>query len=246
MTSRIAVVCEGSTDFRIASLLIDRILAEQISWVADEPANLDYLRIFVGEESGSPFIAWKDISNIARREQIRPRGFLNGRHAMIYAQRARRAILAVRKLFPMLTAVVLLVDQDNQPERRDGLRQARDESGFSTIVLGVAIRSIEAWILSGFEPRNDDERARFNDACRLAGFNIRERSRDLSPKTTLERERNSKVIVDSLMQGTREREEACLTDTPMTSLRQYGQSNGLADFLDEVVQRVVPAIQTGA
>ena len=60
-----------------------------------------------------------------------------------------------------LRAVLFIRDLDNQPERREGMQQARaeqiDQSPQLEIIIGVANRMREAWVLNGFVASNPEE-----------------------------------------------------------------------------------------
>lgn len=54
--------------------------------------------------------------------------------------------------------------------------------------------------------------------------------------------RSAKRALANLTEGKREREAQCVASTPIEHLRQRGRRCGLAVFLDEIEQKVVPAI----
>jgi hypothetical protein len=82
---------------------------------------------------------------------------------------------------PELKAVLLIRDQDDQPERRMGLDQARcqDHSG-TAIIVGLAIVERECWVISGFDPQGKAEAARLEAERTTLGFNPCERSHELT------------------------------------------------------------------
>lgn len=128
---------------------------------------------------------------------------------------ARRALLLLMN-GPKLDAVVLVRDSDNQLERRLGLEQARKDRKWPfQVVIGLAIPKRESWVLVGFEPQEALAQAR-----RETG--------DL------------KRILQLLVGNDYDREEACWTECPLETLAERGQSNGLAEYLEEVRTRLVP------
>ncbi len=82
---------------------------------------------------------------------------------------------------PELEAILLIRDQDDQPERRDGLEQARghDRTGM-VIVIGLAVVERESWVISGFDPADDHEKQKLEDEKRNLGFDPRDRSHELT------------------------------------------------------------------
>ena len=93
----------------------------------------------------------------------------------------RRAILYLRYVFPDLAGVLLIRDQDDQPERRAGLEQARrQENGRLPIVVGLAVVERECWVISGFDPRDEVETSRLAAERQTLGFDPRVRSHELT------------------------------------------------------------------
>ena len=77
-------------------------------------------------------LTWKAIKQLALDAGIDAIGFFDGDPAEPDARAARRAILYLRYAVPDLAGVLLIRDQDDQPERRAGLEQARrQETGRS-------------------------------------------------------------------------------------------------------------------
>jgi hypothetical protein len=142
---------------------------------------------------------------------------------------------------PAPAAVVLIRDRDNQEQRRRGLEQARNLGGWPfPIVIGLARPEREAWVIAGFEPRDAAEEARLQELARRLSFHpVREAHRLSSG------ERDAKSALKSLTAGELAREHACLNETPLEVLRARGKETGLTDYLDEVRERLVPALGGG-
>jgi hypothetical protein len=88
-------------------------------------------------------------------------GHFNNQAALPDAKAARRAILYLTSKFVELDAILLIRDQDDEPERRGGLEQARDENfGEIKIVIGLAVVERECWVISGYDPQDEAESAR--------------------------------------------------------------------------------------
>jgi hypothetical protein len=153
MSQRFAVVHEAEADFRTATELADRVLVEAIDWLDDD--LLAHQRVWVGEVPGGHRLTWKAIKQLAHEAGIRVHGHFGGEPALPDAAAARRAALYLLAALPNLKAILLIRDQDDEPERRAGLEQARrqDRSGI-VIVVGLAVVERESWVVSGFEPQD--------------------------------------------------------------------------------------------
>ena len=168
MSNRFVVVYEAQADFTTATDLADRVLVAEIDWL--DETLLDSQREWTAEDPAGSRLTWKAIPSRARELGIPVRGFFDGRPGLPDAQAARRAIAYVRRCFNAVDAILLIRDMDDQPERRGGLEQARaSASSNARIVIGVAIVERESWILSGFDPENDDEQARLNAEIAIVG-----------------------------------------------------------------------------
>lgn len=145
-----------------------------------------------------------------------------------------------------IRAVIFIRDLDNQPDRREHIEQARSEQKDKSfeVIIGMADRMREAWVLNGFVPLNLDEsrtleaiEARLNfDPCRDSQ-RLRSKSFD-EP----DRARNPKVVVKKLTNGDSSREQKCWEETNLELLREKGINTGLTDYLHEVEERLVPII----
>ena len=157
----IAIVCEARADCDIASTLTDRVLIEDnsIHWIDDQ--SIETHREWRGLNKNDPFLQWSKIHGIARERRVVRLGHFNGLPGKPDAFVARKALLLLDdNNIDRPDAVILLRDMDDQIERFAGLRQARDEfEKVFPIVIGFARTKREAWVLAGFDPIEDDERA---------------------------------------------------------------------------------------
>ena len=133
MSQRFAVVHEAEADFQTATELADRVLMEAIDWL-DEDLIIDQ-REWVGTMTVDRGLTWKAIPRLAREIGIKARGHFDGRPGEADAAAARRAILYLKVAIPDLNAIVLVRDQDDQPERGIGLEQARGEHHGTTVIV---------------------------------------------------------------------------------------------------------------
>ena len=243
MNLRFAVVYEGGADFQIATQLADRVLLESIEWLDER--LLDNQREWGGASSAGRRLTWKALKQMAYDSDIRVHGHFGGAPASPDAKAAKRAIDYILKDGPDLAGIVLVRDQDDQPERRIGLEQARtaDRSGIP-IVVGLAITERECWALCGFEPDEEPENSRLERIRQELGHDPRTRSHQLTACKNDQALRSPKRILRVLCgdDPQRDRERRCWQDTPMETLRDRGTENGLVDYLDEVKLRLAPLI----
>jgi hypothetical protein len=242
MSLRFAVVHEAEADFRTATELADWVLMEAIDWLDDE-ALLPGQREWVDHEAGGRRLSWKTIPQLARQAGIRAHGHFDGAPGLPDAAAARRAILYLLETIPGLGAIVLVRDQDDEPERRGGLEQARDQdrSGVA-IVIGLAVVERESWVMCGFEPRDDEETARLAAERSALGSDPRLHSHELTACKDDQAHRSPKRVLRQLSGADWERERACWLGTPLVLLRQRGEGNGLTAFLNEVRDGLAPLI----
>jgi len=237
-----AVVSEAPADFRTATELADRELVDAIEWLDEE--GLEYQRTWLQSSPTGEPLTWKKLKQLARDAGLYPSGFIDGEPAQPDANAARRAIGYLVKVYPALAGIVLIRDQDDQPERRRGLEQARDDhDGQEPIVIGLAVVERESWVLAGFDPADDDdeETARHAAERRTLGFDPRMRSEELTACKDDAAPRSPKRVL-AVLCPTAKREARCWRETPLATLRARGTNNGLAAYLDEVRARLAPLI----
>ena len=249
--AKLIAFCEAAADFRTASGLLDRVLREEgPPWIADLiDEHPDAVRIWHLDGAGRAFFdvhAWRAY---VKQLSIRvPHGHFDGRPGGAGALMARTVFQIVRALNrrpneEAIEAVVLVWDMDDQPDaRRGGLTSARTEArcwAAFEIVLGCANPMREAWVLAGFDPAHDDERARLEAARRELGFSPSEHAHRLDAKDE-QAKLSAKRVLRALVDGDPEREARCWSETPLETLRARGEASGLREYLDEVSQLVLP------
>lgn len=234
MTLRLAVVHEADADFTTAAQLADRVLIESFpDWVDEE--TLDYYREWIAESVGGWRLTWKGVKKLADEAGVRAYGHFDGEAGEADAKAARRAILYLMASIPDLDGIVLMRDQDDQPERMVGLEQARNSNpGTIPIVIGLAVVEREAWVISGFDPQDEEEEERLNTERRALGFDPRHRSHELTAGKDDQAPRSPKRVLRQFSCDDRDREQHCWMHTPLDVLRERGGENGLAAFLDEI------------
>ncbi len=231
------VVVENNSDARHICALADRVFTERVDWI--DATTIDNFRLWRGFETGTTSTTWREIKTDAKQKLPRFRRRSNDEPQGIAYAESRKAIALVEKLqrTQKIDALILFKDLDNQPDRRAGMQQARDEVKEQiVVVLATAKWKREAWILNGFEPLDKREQVLLADLCQKLGFDPRLKAENLRHLTT----NDSKQILDELLQdhtsGKKryEREEQCWLDASLETLRQRGKETLLADYLDEV------------
>jgi hypothetical protein len=239
MSVRFAVVHEADADFQTATELADRVLVEAIEWLDDD--LLANQREWLGETARGERLTWKGVKQLARDAGIRVHGHFDGEPGLPDAAAARRAILFLLRTVADLNAIVLIRDQDDQPGRRAGLEQARnqDNSGMM-IVVGLAIVERECWVVSGFEPQDEGESSRLETERSTLGFDPRLRSYEMTACKDDNASRSPKRVLRHLVADDRDRERRCWAEVSLEVLRERGGENGLAAYLQEVRDRLTP------
>lgn len=238
MALSFVVVCEAKADFVTAAGLIDNVVCRSNPWI--EPEFVIQQRDYLGIEPGRPYLLWSEITERSRGVRVRHKGHFNGVPGKADALAARRALHTIKLSMKEVDAVFLIRDVDNQPERREGLEQAREESGRpSQIVIGLARPMRECWVLAGFEPLDDLETAALEELRIALKFDPREQAHRLTARKDHET-RSPKRVLSCLTRGNHDREAACWKDAKLDVLRQRGTATGLAAFIREVEERVAP------
>jgi hypothetical protein len=248
---RILVVCEARGDFRIASTLCERVLRENgPQWFLDYfEHSPEHVLAWSGADASEQFISWKRLDALRTALGVRPpRGHFAREPGSADAVAARTALAIARHLkrskAPLPIDVVLLVrDLDDQPERRRGLGQARDEAKeldpSMPVILGAAYPEIEAWLIEGFEPLTREEENLVAELRQELGFDPRFKASTLTAKHDNDR-RGCKRVLSVLVRGEHERKERCYSTTPLDVLRARGHTSGLTLMLDEVAAILLP------
>ena len=233
MTLRFAVVYESEADFATATELADRALVEAIDWLDED--QLPYFRTWERSDNRGYLLTWKNIKKSALRAGIAAQGLFGDVPGGPDATAARRAIGYLVEVFLELDGILIVRDQDDQPERRFGLEQARAEvAGQLSIAIAFAVIERECWVVSGFDPEDTREAEILAAEIRTLGFDPRERSHELTSGKDDTALRSPKRVLRQFSGGDRSRERRCWSKPPLERLRERGKHNGLADFLDDI------------
>jgi hypothetical protein len=240
------VVYEAPADFTTATEIADRVLINEISWL--DEGLLDSQRLWVAkDDSGNP-LSWKSIGKLAKKQGIVVRGHFDGKPGLPDAAAARRAIQLILRCFSSVDAILLIRDADDQPERRQGLEQARSASSAvapqPAIVIGVAVVERESWVISGFNPENANERQSLEGERQKLGFNPCDYSHQLTACKDDQAKKSPKRVLAIITNSDCERQRRCWLETNLSLLETRGKSNGLAAFLDEIKHTLVPLLNS--
>ncbi|HSP78513.1 MAG TPA: hypothetical protein VLQ93_08300, partial [Myxococcaceae bacterium] len=233
------VVCEARADRDTACGLADRVLREAVSWL--EPETLESCRKWRGSESEQPLQKWTEVKAALARKGVKGIfGHFGGRPGQPDAYMARLALLLMADASPPPDAVLLIRDSDGDPRRREGLEQARDDRHWPfPVIIGLAEPKRECWVLVGFDARNEDEMARLEALRQRLSFHPVQDAHRLDASEHGAK-KDAKRALEELTQGDKERERACLEETPLPVLEARGKDTGLEAFLKEIRERLVP------
>jgi hypothetical protein len=241
MSQRFFVVHEARADFTTATELADRVLTSEIDWL--DETLLDSQRQWIGEDQPGEPLTWTSIPSRAQELGIKVHGHFGGDPGLPDAKAARRAIAYVLRRHEAVDAILLIRDRDDQAERQQGLEQARESySHLASIVIGLAISERECRVLSGFEPKDEIEREKLTEEIQHLGFDPCRGSHHLTACKNDQAKRSPKRVLAKLIGRDRDRERECWLLTSLEMLRDRGDGNGLAGYLQEVEDYLVPLI----
>lgn len=237
----IGLVCEDNGHFRAVTRLIDAAAVAAHDWL-DE--TVDHVRAWRGLADDQPWYKYRpeDVGDLDAAVvgglRIKRHGHIAGEPLRPGASMWRNVLSLFSRLQPRPEVVVLAHDLDGYAERRAGMEQVRQHVPWPfEVVLATPQPEIEAWLVAGFEPAADDERARLDALRSELSFNPTTASHRLTSHPN-DASTDAKRVLAKLVDDDDERGMACLDDRER--LRARGTNNGLAAFLDEVEQRIVP------
>ncbi|MEG4328596.1 hypothetical protein [Microcoleus sp. herbarium5] len=158
------VIVESNADARTATKLADRLFVDKIDWLEHE--TLQHHFQWSGLEAGTENSYWKNIPDITKRlsDKFKLPTIRSNRKLKSDGQSAYKIMMLINflqyKQKRDIKAVIFMRDLDNQPQRREHIEQARleqiDLQPKLAIIIGIADRMREAWVLNGFIPSNQD------------------------------------------------------------------------------------------
>jgi hypothetical protein len=236
----ILLVCEGPSDARVAKGFAERMIVENCNWLEYEAVRPTWQGV-----GADPYLSWKVVKKTIKEMGIPiPYGKFNQENGKPDAMNTRLALQIALKLSPI--AVVFCRDQDNQPERKEGIEQARQEfqqalqdtATSLPIVIGFANPCTEAWILAGFVPQNRHEETNL-ERIEKAHPKLTQK-----PHTLTDRDVQKKHV--ATLAPPLEREALCWSETPLEQLHRHGSDCGLSEYLHELEEYLVPALSASS
>jgi hypothetical protein len=250
--SEFVVIVESRADAETATKLAERVLLEKIEWLNHDYEQLQYYFQWSGLKENTEYSCWTRLDDLIKLfssefnfPKIRSHGKLK-----TDGQAARKVIKLISflryKLKRNIKAVIFIRDLDNQPERRNDVEQARleQEDKSFKVIIGMADRMRESWVLNGFIPLNLGEEQILQEIKDGLTFDPCKDSQRLRSNSFEhpDRERNPKVVVKRLTDDNRLREQKCWEETSLELLRQRSENTGLTDYLNEIEERLTPII----
>ncbi|MDX9722728.1 MAG: hypothetical protein RBU37_18415 [Myxococcota bacterium] len=241
----IAVICEDRGHFEAVCHLADGTLVDGHPWL---DGILDVSRRWRGfneQQSWSKFGEADEIlSQLPRIGRQHRHGYIAGEALKPEAAMWRKVLLALQHGSSPPEAVILVRDLDrvgegnNRSDRRAGAEQVRGKLMWSfQIALALAEPEVEAWHVAGFVACGDDERAQLDALRKELAFDPTTDSHRLSSHPN-DSPRDAKRVLRRLCGHDEPRRERCLEDRGL--LRERGKHNGLARFLDELEEHILP------
>jgi hypothetical protein len=256
---KLIIFCEADADFRTIEALLDEILCLRIDWVRDQfPEYAGSVREW--EYSASNQRTWFDLHkwrDIAKDFDVLPfRGHLDGKPAGYGTVQLITISQIVRKICKSSQAppeaFLFVWDMDKQgAERHESITQAMKKS---ELIAGVKILLAcpnpirETWILAGFEPNHESERAALEEARQALGFWPNEKPHELTAGNE-HALHHAKRVLKALGVASWEREQECLkiSDEKRRSLlAQRGAGCGLEEYLAAIERELIPLIDPSA
>jgi hypothetical protein len=246
MSTSIALVCEGPSDLRTVCPLADRVIAYHCSaWI--DAGTIGSFREYRGFRRSDRFLSWREVRGLARQHRAVFLGHFEGVPPLHHdAHRTREAIILLTLRTPEPAAAIILVRDGDQEyeERRAGILHARDTTPAPAgvpVVVGVANRMRECWVLAGFVP-GDDEQERWAAERQRLGFDPCAESHELTASDPAA-DRSPKRVLAALVGDDHGRERECMTACPLDRLKDRGGANGLKAFIEELETRLVTAFR---
>ncbi|WP_433928431.1 hypothetical protein AB3662_34245 [Sorangium cellulosum] len=248
----LGVAAESVGDVRIVQTLVDRVLIDEIDWVAE---TFEGCRVSM-EDGLSPCRSWRGVegsgwldlhraSDLARERGLRIYGSFAGEPGEADARMRRAALLLFAEEDEPPAAVVIARDLDGRAERAEGFAQAVAAGSwpFDVVIGALPVPEIEAWLIAAWMPEDDPERKRHAALRGELHFDPCTKPEQLTSKSEADR-KDAKRVLEALTttgRGALER----WADVPLERLEAHGGACGLARFVREVRERLVPIVESG-
>lgn len=232
---RLGLAAESAQDARTISDLADRVLCHAVDWL--EAEHLPHIRRWMGPNN-TPFL---DLHAVTRQAKaafgMRAYGHFKNAPGAPDATLFRSVFLTFAHEHHPPSVVVAARDQDRQPERQEGFRQAVEANDWPfRAILAWAHPEIEAWYLVGFVPQTDREHRLLAELRQTLGFDVHRAPERLAAQGR----RDPKPILAELTDGDLERKTACLAD--LDHLETHGSGCGVSQFCQAVRAQIAPLL----
>lgn len=232
---------EAPTDARTAAVLIDRICGQDNHRFRGVTEDSHFTRRGP-PEAQMGFTKWGHLKRISG---ARVRGRRGAGHA---TEGVRRAIRLATDDGRRDAIVVVVKDDDHRHDLTRNVDRLIAEHRNTVLAIGVPIPEVEIWRLHAFEPIDDAERDRLQEARQDLGAD----PRVLDPSTSKSArefdrrgqsvKRNVKRIERSLADNGSLRGDEGFATIDLDTLRRRGQTSGLTRFLDHIIHNLRPAL----
>lgn len=232
------VVAEAEADRTVATSLADRVAVEVVEWL---DGKLDTTRSWTGVEPATAYTKWTRVKQLGAE-------YHHGLHIHAWGRGAARneaekaihlCLLFGDRNGKRPDCIVLVRDSDGVRSRVSAFQQAASGMSVPVVVVAMPHPKREAWVLAGFDPKNEQERKALQGLRKELGFNPTAEAHRL---TAAKRgaPKDAKRVLDKLMQGDKDREAECWAVTPLATLEKRGVDSGLRSFLCDVRTKMVP------
>lgn len=192
----------------------------------------DQIELLGPKGSGSDYWKWSSGGRYAQDRGIRAHGQFSGAPGQPDARNAREILLSIVHDYPSTSCVIMVRDTDGQMARQIGVAQAVESGKWRfAVICGIAHRSVEAWLLAGFEAGSRKEKELARQARSQLNFDPFLQSERLILKADARKPfRNSKLLLDALIGNNTERKIDCAKN--LSRLAQNGRNNGVSSFIE--------------
>lgn len=241
---RIGIAAESAAELPPVRLLVDRCLARRLDWFADIE---DCLRVLEGID-GAAFLDLHQANDLARARRLPLFGHFHGEPGAPDARMLRAALMLFADQESPPDAVILRRDVDDEPERLRALEQARNDTpedgAWPFPVLGaLAVPELEAWLISAWAPETPDEETRHARIRQRLGFDPVTCAHQLTAKRA-HHPKDAKRVLRELCTSGRLPDDRWAT-LHVERLTQLGQHTGLATFIAEIDDALLPLFVAG-
>ncbi len=219
----ILCVAEDRLGFTLAQALFERVCVEE---------GLDGSAQWQSLDAPDAYTRWTSMRDRARRTNLRftVKG-LGG-----YEFETRRVLTQLALLSSPPQVVVLCRDTDNKPVRDEMNRAivAMGDLPF-TVLSAVAHREAEAWVVAGFEARDERERRALRALQQSIGFDPTREPHRMTANDAGS-PRDAKRVCEALLEGPAlgDRGRMCWEETPLTVLIARGVETGIPEYVASV------------